>query len=213
MKLSNLLFLLFLILVCGLCGCNMQTTAYRAIDMGRVEDDTGEQLSDFGGNVAYAASTDEPGTLNPQTLLSECTTSFAGGKAARKENITLASNAINGTIIKPGEVFSFNETVGPTNKKAGFRLARIFVGGRDSEGYGGGVCQVSSTLYKAAKEAGLEIVERHPHSKRVTYLPKGEDAATSYGRIDLKIRNNKNCNVKIETCADNELVTVVLLTA
>jgi len=206
--------LFLLLLVCGLCGCNMQTSAYRAIDSGRVEDDAGVQLSDFGGNVAYAASEDGTsgaGTAQQQ-LLSECTTSFSGGKQARKDNITLATSKINNTIIKPGEVFSYNETVGPTGKKQGFRLARIFVRGRNSQGYGGGVCQVSSTLHKAALDAGLEIVERHPHSKKVTYLPAGQDAATSYGgNADLKIKNNKPFDIKIETCADNELVTVVLL--
>ena len=234
--------LLFLLLICALCGCSMHTTAYRAmdhrvVDMGRIEDggrlqstDNAQrpgivqrpgvaQISDFGGNtsVAYAATEDTATTSraigtarakNTQTMLSEVNTSFANGTDARECNITIASQAINNTTLKPGEVFSFNDTVGPTNKKAGFRLARIFIKGRDAKGYGGGVCQVSSTLHKAAKDAGLEITERHPHSKPVGYVKEGEDAATSYGQKDLKIKNDKEFDILIESSVEGEQVTV-----
>ena len=163
--------LLFLLLVCFLCGCTMQTTAYRAIDMGRVEDNNSIQMSDFGGNVAYATEISDSTKHSERsnyaradhkplpTTLAEFTTEITKGDSSRQTNIGKAAENINNTVIKPGEVFSFNDTVGPTGRSYGFRLARIFIRGRDAKGYGGGVCQVSSTLYQAAEEAGLEIIE------------------------------------------------------
>lgn len=215
--------LLFLLSVCFLCGCSMQTTAYRAIDMGRVEDNNRIQMSDFGGNVAYATEipdntkhterTNHTNTVTKslQTTLSEFTTEIPKGDSARLTNIQKSAENVNHTTIKPGEVFSFNDTVGPTGKSRGFRLARIFIKGRDAKGYGGGVCQVSSTLYQAAEEAGLEIIERHPHSKPVTYVDKGEDAATSFGGKDLKFKNNKNSDIMIQAHVENNQVTVKII--
>ncbi|MCL2699800.1 MAG: VanW family protein, partial [Defluviitaleaceae bacterium] len=142
-------FLLFLVAF-GLCGCNMQAASYRAtdvVDLGRIEDDG--RLA--GAETAAPPSPAPAPTLTPvstpapapvQVKLSEFSTEISEGDAAREGNIKLSSSTINGTVIKPGEVFSFNEAVGPTKKETGFRLARIFIKGRDAKGYGGGVCQV-----------------------------------------------------------------------
>ena len=141
-------------------------------------------------------------------VLSSYATKIAGGDVNRLHNIKLAAKAMDGTILMPGEEFSFNERIGPTGKTRGFLLARIFVKGQDKKGYGGGVCQVSSTLFNAAEMAGLEITERHPHSKKVKYVPEGRDAATSYGGIDLKFRNNFNFPVYIRSYTDRDSVVV-----
>jgi vancomycin resistance protein YoaR len=99
----------------------------------------------------------------------------------------------------PGGEFSFNEAVGPTIKKRGYLAGKIFVNGRTAMGYGGGVCQVSSTLFCAADKMGLLTTERHYHSLPVNYVPKGMDAATSYGVIDYKFVNTKDFPIIIKT--------------
>lgn len=165
--------------------------------------------------VAYAA---EPSILPVDISLAgeklaEYTTGFDTPKSARGKNIKRAAEAINNKVLQPGEVFSFNDTVGPTNKKNGFHLARIFVNGKDSKGYGGGVCQVSSTLFNAIEKLGLQITERHNHSKEVFYVPKGKDAATSHGTIDFKFKNTLQFPIKINSFTKENKVTVEVLKA
>jgi vancomycin resistance protein YoaR len=123
-------------------------------------------------------------------------TGFGGGN--RGENIRLAAYLINNTLVAPGEVFSFNKTTTPRKSdKRDYRLAPIIVGGSIVPGYGGGICQVATTLYNAVKNAGLEIVERHPHSRPVGYVPRGMDATVSY-HLDFKFRNNKDRFIKVK---------------
>ena len=138
--------------------------------------------------------------------ISEFSTDFKNPKKARAHNIALAAKNIDESVIKPGEEFSFNNAVGPTTKRNGFQLGMIFNSGRRSQGYGGGVCQVSSTLYNAAKQAGMEITERHEHSLEVGYIEKGRDAATSYGVKDLKFVNPHEYPVKINAYVMNEKI-------
>lgn len=108
----------------------------------------------------------------------------------RTENVRLASAQLDGLLIGPGQAVSFNETVGPREADRGFKSAMIIVGGRFIDGLGGGVCQVSSTLYNVLLEAGLEIRERHPHSLPIAYVPPGRDATVVYGLKDLVFANN-----------------------
>jgi len=138
--------------------------------------------------------------------LSKFSTEFKNPKKARAHNIELAAQKINNSVVEPGGEFSFNETVGPTTKRNGFKLGMIFNSGRRSQGYGGGVCQVSSTLYNAAKEAGMEVTERHEHSLDVGYIERGRDAATSYGVKDLKFKNPHNYHVQIKAYVSNETI-------
>ena len=142
--------------------------------------------------------------------ISEFTTKFDTKSFGRAENIKLSSQAINEKEIKPGETFSFNNTVGATNKQNGYKKAKIFVKGKKQTGYGGGVCQVSSTLYNAVLSANLEVIERHSHSKKVYYVAEDKDAATSYGGIDFKFVNNKDYTIKIISYIYNDTVTVAL---
>lgn len=117
------------------------------------------------------------------------------------KNAQLAAQLISGTIFKPGEIFSFNRIVGPRTVSRGFTMGRSVIqtvyGPEFVPDVGGGVCQTSTVIYQAAKSAGLEIVERHPHVLSVGYAASGEDAAVVYGSQDMKFRNNRNRPVKI----------------
>lgn len=116
----------------------------------------------------------------------------------RTHNLILACEAINGKILMPGEVFSFNETVGERTEKKGYREATVYVGGHSVPELGGGVCQVASSIYWAALQADLENVERHCHTYLVTYVPMGMDATIYWGALDYQFRNNSPYPIKIE---------------
>jgi len=130
----------------------------------------------------------------------------------RVHNIKLAISKLDGTKVNPGEIFSFNETIGPREEKDGYKEAIIFDGhGNKTKGFGGGVCQVTSTLYNAARGAGLEIEERHQHSKEVPYVNEGDDATVSfYGNEDLKFKNTKDYTITIRAVATEDRVTVTI---
>lgn len=126
----------------------------------------------------------------------------------RATNIKLASDAINQSTIQPGEEFSFNNSLGPTTEKNGYKEAVIYVNGEKDKGFGGGVCQVSSTLYNAAANAGMTILERHDHSLPVTYVEKGKEAATSYGVKDFRFKNDLGHPVTISSNVVDGNITV-----
>lgn len=123
-------------------------------------------------------------------LLGECTTRFSPGSDGRVKNITNAALQVNGTLIKPGEMFSFNDLVSPVDESNGYYKAPVIIGDQLVDDLGGGICQVTTTLYGAVLLSGLEIAERHPHSKLVKYVPPGLDAAVAVGFMDFKFRNN-----------------------
>ncbi len=125
-------------------------------------------------------------------------TEYNPGKIGRSTNIEIVAEHVDGSILAPGEEFSFNETAGPYNSARGFQPADVYTPDGVEEGIGGGVCQNSSTLYMAALLAGLEITEHHPHSYTVGYLPLGQDASVSYGVTDLKIKNTLDNHVYIQ---------------
>jgi len=158
---------------------------------------------------ADLAAIELPGTLGQ---LGTFSTEYEPGHEGRDTNMMLASDAINNVMIQPGEEFSFNGSVGPTTEKNGYKLAMIYVDGEKSEGYGGGVCQVSSTLYNAAANAGMTIVERHDHSLPVTYVEAGKEAATSYGVKDFRFTNELSYPVVIESSVCDGTVTVSICT-
>ncbi|HAA26330.1 MAG TPA: hypothetical protein DCE11_09510 [Ruminiclostridium sp.] len=130
---------------------------------------------------------------------------------SRSVNIRLAVEAIDGTILLPGDVFSFNETVGKRTADKGYHIANIYTSSGIAAGVGGGVCQVSTTLYNAVLEANLKITERNPHMYIVPYVPLGRDAAVSYGTEDLKFTNTTNWPVKIEgrVTGDNRILFTI----
>lgn len=129
----------------------------------------------------------------------------------RINNIKLGIEKLNGTAIKPKEEFSFNSQLGPRTKEAGYKEAIIFDGhGNKIKGYGGGICQISSTLYNAILNAGLEITERHQHSRSVPYIENGKDATVSYGAEDLKFVNTTNKPVVINATIENDILTITI---
>lgn len=125
-----------------------------------------------------------------QEVMALFSTDVAGSIAERVHNIGLGAAAIHGILLAPGEEFSFNRVVGSSTREKGYREAPIIIGDRLVPGLGGGLCQVSSTLYNAALLANLSITERYNHSLTVAYLPPGRDATVSYDHLDLKFTNN-----------------------
>ncbi|NLZ93956.1 MAG: hypothetical protein GX922_08110 [Firmicutes bacterium] len=125
------------------------------------------------------------------------TTTFDAAQTERAHNIHLAGKLINGTVVAAGETFSLNGFLGDTTAEKGYKKAPIIVGESLVPGYGGGICQVSSTLYNAALLAGLEIIERHPHGMTVPYIVPGKDATIAYPDKDLKFRNNTHSDIVI----------------
>ena len=128
----------------------------------------------------------------------------------RTENLRLACEAINGTIINPGEVFSFNDAVGERTEERGFRPATIYGGeGESVDGVGGGVCQVASTIYYAALYMDLPTVMREPHMYEVTYVPAGCDATVFWDSgLDYKFRNDRENPIKIQANIDGGKVNI-----
>lgn len=118
--------------------------------------------------------------------------------ANRTTNLRIASKAINGTVLEPGQTFSFNKVVGERTTAKGYKAAHVFSGPSTTVmGVGGGVCQVASTMFNAALLGNFKIVERHQHSQRVSYVPLGRDAAIYWGSQDFKFQNNTSNPVKI----------------
>lgn len=140
-------------------------------------------------------------------LISNYTTRFTND-INRTHNIKVAANILNGLIIPPGAVISFNEVIGARTTEKGYRPAGVIIGDRLTEGIGGGICQVSSTLYNAALVANMGIIERHSHSLAVPYVPLGLDAAVAYGILDLKLKNNLDTHLYITAQVINSQLTV-----
>ncbi|HEY8910190.1 MAG TPA: cell wall-binding repeat-containing protein [Desulfosporosinus sp.] len=129
-------------------------------------------------------------TKTSPELIAQYSTHLDSSQVNRTENVRLAAKALNEKLLAPGERFSFNESVGERTVEAGYKEAMVIVGNAYEPGLGGGICQVSSTLYNAVSLAHLEILERHPHSLPVVYVPTGQDATVSFGILDFKFRNS-----------------------
>ncbi len=132
-------------------------------------------------------------------------TGFGGGN--RGHNICMAASSLNNYLLAPGEIFSFNRATMPRDAEHGYKLAPIIVGDTIVPGYGGGICQVSTTLYNAVKRAKLEVVERFPHSMPVDYVPPGMDATVS-DYLDFKFRNNQDRYILLKTATHGYCLVV-----
>lgn len=141
-------------------------------------------------------------------FLNSYTTNFDSSKTNRISNIKLASKQINDIIIGPNEIFSFNETVGPMGEKEGYKKAVTYVNGQEKENFGGGVCQVSTTIFNAVNQLGVKIVERHNHSHEVPYAENGNDAAVSYGGADFKFKNTNPYSLQLNIDVKEKTITV-----
>lgn len=137
-------------------------------------------------------------------VLGSQTTYYDGSTEERINNIKLATEKINGLIMMPGDVFSYNETVGQRTEEAGFKSAGAYADGEVVQEVGGGICQVSSTLYCAAMYSQLETVSRTNHYFKVAYLDFGMDATVSWPKPDFKFKNNRDYPVKINAYCNDE---------
>ena len=140
---------------------------------------------------------EEIGTEAFPDQLSTFTTRYDVSDVDRSTNLRLASEKINGTVLKPGETFSYNKTVGARTIAAGYKNAKVYESGKVVDGIGGGICQVSSTLYNAALLANLEIVERRNHQFVTSYVGAGRDATVVYGQTDFKFKNTRKYPIRI----------------
>jgi vancomycin resistance protein YoaR len=140
-------------------------------------------------------------------LLGKHSTTYVNN-ANRTTNLRLASNAINGTVLMPGETFSFNSTVGPRTAARGYKEAAIYADGTVTDGIGGGICQVVTTLYNATIQADLEITERRNHTFVPSYANPGYDATVAYGSQDFKFTNSRSYPIKIVSSVENGYCTV-----
>lgn len=145
-----------------------------------------------------------------ENTLSTYSTKYDITNKNRATNLEIAVNKINGTILAPGETFSFNKIVGERTAKSGFKEATIYADGELDYGLGGGICQISSNLYNTVLLANLEIIERKNHSMTVNYTPLGCDATVSYGSIDFKFKNSRNYPIKIEATINSGVINIAI---
>jgi HAMP domain-containing protein len=125
-------------------------------------------------------------------------------------NIKTATEELNHSVIEPGDVFSINEKLGKRTEEKGYKEAPILQGGKKGKGVGGGICQISSTIYNAALKADMKIIERHRHSEPVPYVPEGKDAAVVYNSKDFRFKNTKDYPVEIIISVSEDEITVKL---
>lgn len=136
-------------------------------------------------------------------LLSTFSTKYAVSNRNRTTNLILAANKINGTVVMPGETFSYNKVVGARTIAAGYKEAPIYVQGEVVDGVGGGICQITSTLYNAVVYANLEVTQRTNHQFVPSYVTASRDATVVYGSIDFQFKNNRNYPIKLVCSVSN----------
>ncbi|MFJ7681197.1 VanW family protein [Peribacillus butanolivorans] len=140
--------------------------------------------------------------------IGEYRTYFNVNNKNRYNNISLATEAINNYVVFPGEKFSFNQAVGKRTVNKGYLPARVIVKGEFSEGVGGGICQVSSTLYNAIDNAGLKTIQRYSHTRHVPYVPPGRDATVSWYGPDFSFKNKYNQPILIRATTQEGTVSI-----
>lgn len=174
----------------------------RQLDAGALRRDVISALEAGGGDVHLSVAERPPEITTEQIggmygLIDYAITNANSSSKARLNNITLAMSMINGTKLAPGETFSFNDAVGQRTSARGFKKATAYSGGEVTEQVGGGICQVSTTLFNAAVKADMRIDERHNHSLTVHYVDKGKDATVDWGNQDLRFTNTSADDIYI----------------
>ena len=160
-------------------------------------------------NSTSNTTSDSESSTKTETKISSFSTPIVDDHENRITNIKITCSRINNTVISSGEEFSFCEVVGQPSSEDGYKEAHAFVDGELVNAIGGGNCQVSTTIYNAAKKIdGVEITERHEHDKPVGYIEMGKDATVAYDYLDLKFKNNTNYNLKLKAYIKNNKVYV-----
>lgn len=223
------IILFFLILFTTICfsGCSKEDdtkTEVNTIEVNRTSTDI-SNLNDISNNTINnnIVSTNQANNKSnsssskvsnkSEELLAQFSTKIYSTDSARQNNLEITSKKLNGTVVKPNETFSFTKAIGPSTAAKGYEEADIYdSNGNKIKGYGGGNCQVSSTLYNAVqKVSSLEVVERHEHSNTVPYVKEGHDAAVAYGSVDFKFKNTNNFSIKILVETSKKYVVVKLM--
>ena len=145
---------------------------------------------------------------NGFSLRSKFYTSYPSSSDERKENIKLAAESLNKVFVDVNKEFSFNDTVGVRSEERGYKKSKIIVNGKFVDGLGGGVCQVSTTLYNAVLLAGLKVTEYHPHTLPVSYIAPSFDAMVNYNSADLKFVNDTGSPIYIISKADDSQIQI-----
>lgn len=161
--------------------------------------------------VAPEITAEELKKLLFRDTLGSFSSSFATSSNARASNVILTANRINGKILMPGDVFSYDTAIGRRTVANGYKEAGVYIGNKVESGIGGGICQTSSTLYSAVLYSNLEIVTRTSHSLPVSYVPMGQDATIAEGYIDFKFKNNTEYPIKIVANVNGRRLTCSLL--
>ena len=169
----------------------------------------GRNAAGDGMALSGAADTAVSAEAAANTLIGSYATAY-NPNISRAVNIALVSSRINGLVIQPGESFSFNQAILPRTAANGYVKANVIVNKKYVLGIGGGICQVSSTLYAAMLTAGLPATERHPHSLDVGYIPVGMDATISGNALDLRFTNIFDVPIQIQAAADQGTLTISL---
>ena len=192
------------------------TESARGVDFDREAAQKALNEASEGSTVSIALSYTEP-EITTQDLKDNLFkdrlathTTGAGGSANRIINIQLAAAKCNGVILLPGDEFSFNQTVGEQTAETGFQKANATQGEKVIQAYGGGICQVSTTLFIPALYAGLDIPERWCHTYVSSYADPGMDAAVAWGDLDFRIVNDKKYPVKLEVSYENGSLTATI---
>ena len=141
-------------------------------------------------------------------LLATYSTKYDGGNIDRTTNLRIACQKINDKVILPGETFSYNKTLGERSTATGYKYAKVYENGEVVDGIGGGICQISSTLYNSVLMSNLDIVERRNHQFVTSYTPAGRDATVVYGMTDFRFKNTRTYAVKIKASCSNGIATV-----
>ena len=165
-----------------------------------------EEKSEYTIPLVYTEpdfTTDEIGVEAFPNELSYFSTRYDASLRNRSINLELSAGKINGTVLLPGEEFSYNQVVGERTIAAGYKEAAMYSGGKVVDGLGGGICQISSTLYNVVVQANLEVLERSNHQFKTSYVDVGKDATVVYGAIDFRFKNTRNYPIKIVTSVKN----------
>lgn len=227
MKKLCFIFLLAIPLVV-LAGCNTvsknDNNVNQNLQVGRTGGVSNEQSVNENNNTVPENETDQNAVQEPQpteppaksepveTVLAEFSTTIKSRASNRLNNIQITCSKLNETTVESGKSFSFCQTVGKATEEKGYKKADVIVDKQVTQALGGGNCQVSSTLYNAIlKVSDFKVTERHPHGKKVNYVPEGKDAAVSYGSKDLKFVNNTSNTIKIYASTDNKKVSIKIV--
>lgn len=214
---KNFITITLLIFLLGGCG-NSNNISTENNNLSNSENDANiaktsieENLSNNTNNTITEEFTKEE--FKPkEEKLSEFSTKIYDKTDERQKNVEITCSTLNEQIVKQGEEFSFTNVIGKATPNKGYEKAKIFdKQGNVEEGYGGGICQVSTTLYNAVKDiSGITITERHDHSNTVPYAKKGNDAAVAHGSYDFKFVNNTNNDIIIHAESNEENVIITI---